>query len=64
MSENINMYFCLYFRLPDMLQLVGISKTDIAENLRKLVLSFELTASNVVLQTKDWTLVCLYLIKM
>ena len=63
MSENNNLYF-FYFRLPDMLQLVGISKTDIAENLRKLVLSFELTASNVVLQTKDWTLVCLYLIKM
>ena len=64
MSDNINLFFRLYFRLPDMLQLVGISRTDIAENLRKLVLSFELTSSNVVLQTKDWTLVCLYLIKM
>lgn len=56
--------FILFLSLPDMLQLLGLLRLDINENLRKLVVSFEFSASNVVLKPKEWTLVALILIKM
>ena len=54
----------IYFRLPGMLQLVGLLPSDINEHLRKLVLSFELSAVNVVMKTNEWTLVAIIMIKM
>ena len=47
-----------------MLQLVGLLPSDINEHLRKLVLSFELSAVNVVMKTNEWTLVAIIMIKM
>ena len=47
-----------------MLQLVGLLPSDVNEYLRKLVLSFELSANNVVLKTNEWTLVGIILLKM
>ena len=47
-----------------MLQLLGLIPSDVNEHLRKLVLSFELSASNVVLKTNEWTLVAVIIIKM
>ena len=54
----------IYFRIPGMLQLVGLLPSDVNEYLRKLVLSFELSANNVVLKTNEWTLVGIILLKM
>ena len=50
--------------LPDILQLIGISRQEIDESLRKLVLSFEFSATNIVLRPQEWTLVSVILLKM
>ena len=43
---------------------MGLLPSDVNGYLRKLVLSFELSANNVVLKTNEWTLVGIILLKM
>ena len=50
--------------LPDILQLLGVLRSDLNENLRKIVSSFEFKSTNVSLKPKEWTLVAFILIKM
>ena len=53
-----------FFRLPDLLQLLGILRRDINDTLAKLVLSLALTAENIVLKPEEWTLAAIFLVKM
>jgi len=50
--------------LPDVLQLLGILRRDINDQLNKLVFSFSLSAENIILKPEEWTLVAIILIKM
>ena len=53
-----------YFRLPDILKLLGISHQHVNESLRKLILSFQLGAKNIVMKPQEWTLTAVILLKM
>ena len=50
--------------LPDILQLIGIPRQEIDQSLRKLVSSFEFSATNIVLRPQEWMLVSVILLKM
>ena len=62
-SKSILKQFFL-FSLPDLLKLFGLTKRDVSESMRSLVKTFNLDASNIVLNLDEWTLVAIVLVTM
>ena len=47
-----------------MMQLLGLGPSDINETLRRLVKSFEFSATNITFKPQEWALVGIILLKM